>query len=179
MSKGKEIVLGVFFLLYVVIVWVCSALFLTGSTLFAVGLVLTACGATLLTVYVLISRMSGGQKSTPSAAGVEAKPAIPSPSQDADSNVLKALLAEANERLARSSKLASQRVKTRLTDLPLYILMGPEGAGKTTALLQSGLEPELLAGQVFRDDTVLPTQLCNLWFSRDSLVAEAAGRFLV
>jgi type VI secretion system protein ImpL len=59
--------------------------------------------------------------------------------------------------------------------LPLFLLGGTEGAGKTSTFLKSGLEAELLAGQVFRDANIVPTRLANLWFAEDALFTEISG----
>ena len=40
-------------------------------------------------------------------------------------------------------------------------------------MLHSGLEPELLAGQVYQNGNVAPTTSANVWFSRGSLFLEA------
>ena len=63
------------------------------------------------------------------------------------------------------AKLASAQLGpgTRINNLPVYVLIGPGGAGKTTAVVQSGLEPELLAGEVYTDGSVTATPYVNLW----------------
>ena len=48
--------------------------------------------------------------------------------------------------------------------LPVLLVVGPTGATKTTTIVRSGLDPELLAGDVFRGETVAPTQAVNLWY---------------
>ena len=58
--------------------------------------------------------------------------------------------------------------------MPLYLLIGPEGSGKTSTFLNSGLEPQLLAGQ--GTAPVSPTRLCNLWLAKDAIFAEIGGR---
>ena len=88
-----------------------------------------------------------------------------------------ALIAEANARLAQSPRLAQQRTRSSITDFPIYLLFGSEGTGKTSLFLASGLDIELLAGQVQRDSTVVPTRLANIWFAGNSVVVEAGGQF--
>ena len=58
----------------------------------------------------------------------------------------------------------------------MVLLLGPEGSTKTTAVVRSGLDPELLAGEVFRGDTVAPTRAVNLWYSQQTLLVEAGGQ---
>lgn len=87
------------------------------------------------------------------------------------------LIREAGQRLSASSTLAEKGGKRSLFDLPLYILAGPAGAGKTTAFLSAGLSPQLLAGHVQQESTILPTALGNLWYASDAVFVEAGGRF--
>ena len=60
----------------------------------------------------------------------------------------------------------------------LYLLMGESGGTKTSVMIHSGLDPELLAGQVYQNADVVPTRAANLWFSRRSIFAEAGGKLL-
>src|SRR5581483_12202369 len=69
---------------------------------------------------------------------------------------------------------AGVRTKTPLTTLPLYLLIGPEGSGKTSTFLNSGIEPQLLAGQ--GTTPVAPTRLCNIWLAKNAIFAEISGR---
>src|SRR5262245_49991962 len=57
--------------------------------------------------------------------------------------------------------------------MPALLVVGPQGSPKTTTVVRSGLEPELLAGDVFRGETVAPTAGANLWFTQNTLVVEA------
>jgi type VI secretion system protein ImpL len=72
-------------------------------------------------------------------------------------------------RLGQGAKLASLRV---------IVVLGEAGSGKTTAVLHSGLDPELLAGQVFQEGNVAPTAVANFWFARKSVLIEAGPNLL-
>jgi type VI secretion system protein ImpL len=63
----------------------------------------------------------------------------------------------------------------RIGSLPVYLLMGDPGSTKTSVMLHSGLEAELVAGQVYESTNVIPTRTANLWFSRRSIFLEAGG----
>jgi type VI secretion system protein ImpL len=76
------------------------------------------------------------------------------------------------------NRVRSGQQGLNLKQLPLIYVLGPGGATKTTTIVSSGLEPELLAGQVYRDNNVVPTRLVNLWYSRQALLVEAAGGVL-
>ena len=71
------------------------------------------------------------------------------------------LLNDANRKLRESQ----QGAKT-LESLPLIYILGDPGSAKTTIVLQSGLEPELLAGSASQGGEQSPTQILNLWYTR-------------
>lgn len=65
-----------------------------------------------------------------------------------------------------------------LYDLPWYVLIGPPGSGKTTALINSGLEFPLLHGG--RPDAIAGvggTRYCDWWFTEDAVLIDTAGRY--
>ncbi|HXE59577.1 MAG TPA: ImcF-related family protein [Gemmatimonadaceae bacterium] len=79
---------------------------------------------------------------------------------------------------AARAQLAASRASGKSTTLaraPMVILLGSEGSAKTTVVVRSGLEAELLAGSVSRDDTVAPTKGVNVWYARDTVFVEAGG----
>ena len=65
-----------------------------------------------------------------------------------------------------------------LYDLPWYVIIGPPGAGKTTALVNSGLRfplsqgatPAAIAGAG-------GTRYCDWWFTEDAVLIDTAGRY--
>src|SRR5262245_41087255 len=71
--------------------------------------------------------------------------------------------------------------KTRsdfLYELPWYLIIGPPGAGKTTALLNSGLEFPL-AERFGREGLkgVGGTRNCDWWFTDQAVLLDTAGRY--
>jgi type VI secretion system protein ImpL len=80
-------------------------------------------------------------------------------------------LAAAEAQLAR----AKVTKNPSLAALPTIIVAGPEGSAKTTAVVRSGVNPELLAGEVFRGETVAPTRNVNVWYGRNVAFVEASG----
>ena len=71
-----------------------------------------------------------------------------------------------------------------LTELPIYAIIGPPGAGKTTALQHAGLrftgEAEAADGvQAGRAPVagVGGTRMCEWWFTRDAVLIDTAGRY--
>jgi len=85
------------------------------------------------------------------------------------------ILREAEARLASSTQLPRG---TGLSSLPVIFLLGESGVGKTCVATQSGLEPELLSGQVYQEGSIAPTRLANLWFARKAVFLEMGGKTL-
>ncbi|MBL8210279.1 MAG: hypothetical protein JNK87_06185 [Bryobacterales bacterium] len=83
-----------------------------------------------------------------------------------------ALLKDAETKMA-SSKIAPNG---KLSELPVIFLVGDKGSTKTTVLMNSGMEPELLSGHVYtQDNTIVPTRAANFWFAKKAVFAEAGG----
>jgi len=57
-------------------------------------------------------------------------------------------------------------------------VLGNSGSTKTTVLIHSALDPELLAGQVYRDNEVLPTSAANIWYTRQAIFVDPAGSMM-
>ncbi|QKX16443.1 type VI secretion system membrane subunit TssM [Microbulbifer sp. YPW1] len=78
----------------------------------------------------------------------------------------------------RKARFKSQRGNVSLYQLPWYIIIGPPGSGKTTALVNSGLEfplaqshgKEALGG-------IGGTRNCDWWFTNDAVLIDTAGRY--
>jgi type VI secretion system protein ImpL len=118
---------------------------------------------------VLIARLVARRSPAPSSEMTEQ--AVERPERPPlDTAPLLELTREADRRLSKQGKGS-------LSDLPLYLLAGAPGAGKTTTFLAADLSSELIAGQAHRETTVLPTSFCNFWFASESVFVEAGGRF--
>jgi type VI secretion system protein ImpL len=81
------------------------------------------------------------------------------------------LIHEANTRLQASSLGRGAKIAS----LPAIFFLGDSGTAKTSTVLHSGLEPELLAGQVYQGDSVAPTRSLNIWFAHQWLLIDPAG----
>jgi|WetSurSiteA1Bulk_404760.scaffolds.fasta_scaffold00107_14 type VI secretion system protein ImpL len=69
--------------------------------------------------------------------------------------------------------------KNYLYDLPWYIIIGPPGSGKTTALINSGLEFPL--ADKFGKGAVRGvggTRNCDWWFTDQAVLLDTAGRYV-
>src|SRR6516225_2210991 len=85
------------------------------------------------------------------------------------------ILREAEARVASSTQLPRG---TRLSSLPMIFLMGGPSSGKTCVATQSGLDPELISGQVYQEGNIAPTRLANVWFARKAVFVEMGGKTL-
>ncbi|WP_263381169.1 ImcF-related family protein [Granulicella arctica] len=91
-----------------------------------------------------------------------------------DMGNLDALLRDADAKLKQAGRTGAKS----LSAMPLIYVIGDENSAKTQTILQSGLDPEVLAGQVYRDQVVAPTQLANIWLTGSAAIVEAGGALL-
>lgn len=68
-----------------------------------------------------------------------------------------------------------KRGRGTLAELPWYAIIGPPGAGKTTALLNAGLRFTGSNGAALKG--VGGTRLCDWWFTEDAVLIDTAGRY--
>jgi type VI secretion system protein ImpL len=95
-------------------------------------------------------------------------------SQPSGGDEIDALVREAVQRLKKSTLGRG----TNLGSLPLVFVLGDSGSTKTTVLVHSALDPELLAGQVYRDADVIPTAATNIWYTRQAIFVDPAGELM-
>jgi type VI secretion system protein ImpL len=161
--------------LYVCLVWVGAAYLNTGPDIVHYALLWTAIGLIAVLALIIGARLFGWWRLWRAKAAARPAPAMkPDPSTHPDDEAMSALIAEANAALAKAPSLAGRGGGASLAAMPLYLLIGPEGSGKTSTFLNSGTEPQLLAGQ--GTAPVAPTRLCNLWLAKDAIFAEIGGR---
>jgi type VI secretion system protein ImpL len=73
----------------------------------------------------------------------------------------------------KRSKLGNRRF---LRDMPWYVIIGPPGTGKTTALRQSGLHFPIDLGDDLKG--VGGTRNCDWFFTEDAVLVDTAGRYV-
>ena len=137
--------------------WVSgSALGLAGRDLlfFRGALILLGFIATVTVVWFLLRR-----------------PEVKAPPPSDEGREVDAAIAKAKSRLASSRQSGG----AGLYQLPMVLVLGAEGSTKTTVVIRSGLDPEILAGEVFRGETVAPTKSLNIWYAHRTIFVEAGG----
>ncbi|MEL6466891.1 MAG: type VI secretion system membrane subunit TssM [Pseudomonadota bacterium] len=99
---------------------------------------------------------------------------------DEDDELVKAELGELKGKLkeAMAALRKSKLGRRSLYELPWYVMIGPPGAGKTTAIVNSGLQFPLA-------DTMGKTAIggvggtrnCDWWFTNNAVLIDTAGRY--
>ena len=104
-------------------------------------------------------------------AAKELEDALVSPEAEGDTAVL-------SERMQGAlATLRKRGGKTYLYDLPWYVIIGPPGAGKTTALANSGIEFPLSDSDGGVVEGFGGTRYCDWWFAEDAILIDTAGRY--
>ena len=139
-------------------------------------------GILLLGVIAIIGLLLWARSSRPSLPVAEEIPVPAAPAAVTSAGAFVAASAGAAQDVdilinEAASKVAAARLAAgaKLSSLPVVFLLGETGAGKTSAMDQSGLDAELLAGQVYQESTIVPTRVANLWFARKTVFVEAGG----
>jgi type VI secretion system protein ImpL len=144
------------FVLSVILAWLAVPLLhVEGTSLLILRILLVALGtAASIIILVIYFRDKRSDAATKNVQG----------GSDMDT-----LLRDAEKRLATAQRTGPKS----LDSLPLLYILGEGNAAKTTAVLKSGLDPELLAGQIYRDQDVIPTPVVNLWYTQSCVMLEA------
>lgn len=156
-TKTWLIAIAVFLAYVVIAIGVSVALGLHGGVLWGVVIGLIVAGS--ISAWLVYRFLRSDQPPPPSG------PPAGSP---------EAILAAARAQLAAAKHVANPKFGS----LPVLLVLGPENSAKTTTVVRSGLDPELLGGDVFRGDTVAPTEAINAWYAQNTVVIEAGGRYI-
>ncbi len=81
-------------------------------------------------------------------------------------------------KLAMVELRKSKNGRKHLQDLPWYVMIGPPGAGKTTAIVNSGLQFPLAESMgKTAIGGVGGTRNCDWWFTNNAVLIDTAGRY--
>lgn len=133
--------------------------------------------ATIIVLVILLSRRSRETQLSEEMARQAAE-------ESAEDEAVRSELTEIGARLKtalhtlRKSKTGGWFGKRHLYQLPWYIMIGPPGAGKTTAIVNSGLRFPL-ADSIGKEAIggVGGTRNCDWWFTNDAVLLDTAGRY--
>lgn len=136
--------------------------------------------AAVTTIAVLIILLRRRSRDRQMSAAITSNVAEP----DGDDAAIEAELGELRNRLGealgflRKSKLGGRFGSRNLYQLPWYIIIGPPGAGKTTAIVNSGLQFPLAEhmGKTAVSG-VGGTRNCDWWFTDEAVLIDTAGRY--
>ncbi|MDR2853130.1 MAG: type VI secretion system membrane subunit TssM [Burkholderiaceae bacterium] len=116
------------------------------------------------------------EKETEAAAAKESKTI--DPSRKAEVEELRSRMVEAVKTI-KSSKIGQMSGRDALYELPWYMVIGNPSAGKSTAILNSGLQfPFADKGNAIIQG-IGGTRNCDWFFSTDGIVLDTAGRYSV
>src|SRR5215831_10187522 len=181
MSLRRIFGLMLLFFFFEAVVAVVTTFAYPDTNVFLACVAMTGLALGVWAVFALVTRVLMRPRlpaPPPAARPVTPVAARPAFAEDNFSQELGALVTEANRRLAGSMPANARGEAPSVASLPLYVVIGGEGSGKTSAIANSGLEPRLLAGEAAREGNVIPTRLCNLWFAEGAVFADFCGRVL-
>jgi type VI secretion system protein ImpL len=146
----------VIFVLSVLFAWLVGPLLgIAGTSLLILRIILVALGAIASAVILFFhfrdKRRDAATRNMPGGSDLDT------------------LLRDAEHRLASAQRTGPRSLDT----LPLLYILGDTNSAKTTAVIKSGFDPELLAGQVYREQDVVQTPVINIWYAHESAFVEA------
>src|SRR5271154_2878411 len=158
------LVTGIILLVYLVLVWfVGTWLHLLGSSLWILRGALAVIGLIAAGVFLWFHHKSKKEREAAGQAPADAQ------TGDIDTLVHTAIRRLKTSTLGRGASLGN---------LPLVFLLGDSGSTKTTTIIHSALDPELLAGQVYQDNNIVATRVANIWYTRQAIFVDPAGGML-
>lgn len=166
-------------LLYVCLAWV-SALYLYPDEYLNKGLFYTIVGLLIALALVVggwalgwIRLLRARRASKPVQ---KAQPVAPE--RHPDDLLLARLLQEAAAKLmAERAEFSGRSMDDVWRGVPVYLVIGAPGSGKTSAVQQADIGALLIAGQAkAASPTPGPTPVANIWFANGSLIIEIGGQ---
>jgi type VI secretion system protein ImpL len=161
---NKYVILLIALLVYLVLAWFAGSwIGLQGSDLWILRVGLAVIGIAAAATIAWFCRKQDRQAAA--SAGEQQTAGLPEHEIDAAF------------RAAQSKLKSSTTVQNRrLAELPIVLVVGDVSSCKTSVVAHSGLEPELLAGQAYEDNAIVPTRSLNLWFARNVAFVETGGK---
>ncbi|MEM6486930.1 MAG: type VI secretion system membrane subunit TssM [Pseudomonadota bacterium] len=136
-------------------------------------------------IIVLATRKKRDRQMTEEIVESAAQPAPAGPNRGVVDKELQQLQQKMKSSLEvlTKKKLGSRGSRKSVYQLPWYIIIGPPGAGKTTAIEASGLEFPLQPGSGEGGKRAIGgvggTRNCDWWFTNDAVLLDTAGRYTI
>ena len=162
-------------LVFIALTWAAALVFRGVTPLLWVAITVTGVVALGLVTIDVVRMLTARRASAALERGLhdQAGAASARPDQQAEIAAMQAEFQKALQSL-KSSRLA-HRGGDALGALPWYVIIGPPGSGKTTALRSSGLPfPHAKGGRV---RGVGGTRNCDWWLTNDAVILDTAGRW--
>ena len=158
--------------IFIALAWAAALVFRNVASLFWVAVGVTGVVVLGLVAFDVLRLRAARRASSALENGLGQEGGI-RPDQQAEIAAMQAEFRKALHSL-KSSRLG-HRGGDALGALPWYVIIGPSGAGKTTALRSSGLPfPHAKGGRV---RGVGGTRNCDWWLSNDAVILDTAGRW--
>jgi len=171
------VILGIIFLVVLLsCLWTVAILFNLSLALPIVPTVATGVAVTAIVVVRRLQARAAAQaiektlKSQGEAFAAQARPDQQPEIQALQSEFGKAVSALKSSKIARGKSDA-------LGVLPWYVIIGPPGAGKSTALSKSGLQFPYLSAGGRGVKGVAGTRNCEWWLTNEAVILDTAGRY--
>jgi type VI secretion system protein ImpL len=178
--KNRAVLVAIGLVLLALIVWFAGPYFafaeykpLEGVVARLVAIIVIAVGYAIYVQVRYMRKASASQKLASEVSKQEDSAAGGASASGGDPTQLRKRFDEAVEALKKSKRGA-----VSLYELPWYIIIGPPGAGKTTVLVNSGLNFPL--AQKFGKEAlrgVGGTRNCDWWFTDEAILLDTAGRY--
>ena len=140
-------IVAIAFLVWLILAWFLGSwLHLQGSSLWVLRIALAVIGAIACGALIWWFILKDRERAAGAAQGA-----------GAGGDEIEVLIREAETRLQSSQLGKGAKIGT----LPVILILGESGSAKTSVVLHSGLEPELLAGQAVQDNAPVPTRACQ------------------
>ncbi|MBL4689245.1 MAG: type VI secretion system membrane subunit TssM [Nannocystaceae bacterium] len=144
---------------------------------FVVTGIVVAIVATLLIVKLVRARRASREIERALKAQAEAQANSARPDLEAD---IRSLQGEFNNAISalKGSRLGAKGAASALYSLPWYVIVGPPGVGKSTALRNSGLKfPFCSSRGGVSVQGVGGTRNCEWWMTTEAIILDTAGRY--
>jgi type VI secretion system protein ImpL len=165
----------IFGAIFIALIWAAAIVFHGISALFIAAIVVTAVVVLGLAAYAIFKAIATHKAASAIEQGLgdmSGKSNI-RPDQQAEITAMQVEFQKAIAGL-KSSRLG-HKGRDALGLLPWYIIIGPPGSGKTTALRSSGLQfPYAKGGKV---KGVGGTRNCDWWLTNEAIILDTAGRW--